>query len=65
MHLDELSNTSIEGGQLTFTMLNQRDKIGVCYLSMTSQCRASKDFCLRRRDIVCPEAMPRYSNNFL
>ena len=63
--LDELRNTAIEGSQLAFAMLNQRDKIGVSDLSMTYQCRASKDFCCRRRDIAGPESMPRYRNDFL
>jgi len=65
MDLDELSNPSIEGSQLAFVMLNQRDKIGVSDLPMTYQCRASKDFCFRRCDIVGPEAMARDRNNFL
>ena len=65
MGLDQLSNTSIEGSELAFVMLSQGDEIGVSDLSMTYHCRAGKEFCLRRRDIVGPEAMPRYRNNFL
>ena len=60
---DQFARTTIQSRQFSFAMLREREKVSVRHLAMAYQRKTRQYHCLRRRDCVRPEVMPRQRND--